>query len=318
MSLEEAFLRNIVAHPEDDVPRVVYADWLQEQPDAARQARGEFIAAQCAIFRDQEHGPFRKQMKKRQRELQAQHRAVWLDGLTDLAKNVDFERGFAERVLLDGDCRPVGEWLAGVRELFRREPAIRHLRITPAGADRDPLLTSRLVRFPELRRLVTLALESNAIHPDQARTGRPWTGWRAALAAEREPARGRGDRRPGPGARPERPGSMALGNCQVGRGLAALARSPHLNRLLFLGLERNEFERARLARPGDIFGPGGAADLVAANVQPQRGRRPRPAERPSGGAPGQAGPWLQQHAGIGRAPLTWPDARGCRISASWT
>src|SRR5262249_2653590 len=40
---EVAFLEAIRAHPEDDDPRLVYADWLEEQGDP----RGDFIRAHC-------------------------------------------------------------------------------------------------------------------------------------------------------------------------------------------------------------------------------------------------------------------------------
>ena len=47
MSPEEmAFLRAIDATPEDDVPRLVYADWLD---DRGHGMRAEFIRLQCEI-----------------------------------------------------------------------------------------------------------------------------------------------------------------------------------------------------------------------------------------------------------------------------
>jgi uncharacterized protein (TIGR02996 family) len=41
------FLSNILAHPNDDGPRLAYADWLEERGDP----RGEFIRVQCQIAR---------------------------------------------------------------------------------------------------------------------------------------------------------------------------------------------------------------------------------------------------------------------------
>src|SRR5262249_28074934 len=48
MSLENLFLADILERPDDDVPRLVYADWLEEhgQPE-----RAEFIRVQCQIAR---------------------------------------------------------------------------------------------------------------------------------------------------------------------------------------------------------------------------------------------------------------------------
>src|SRR5262249_8163694 len=37
------FFRDIKEHPDDDTPRLIFADWLQEHGDAAAAARGEFL-----------------------------------------------------------------------------------------------------------------------------------------------------------------------------------------------------------------------------------------------------------------------------------
>ena len=43
-----ALLEAIRASPDDDAPRLVYADWLEEHGD---QPRAEFIRVQCALAR---------------------------------------------------------------------------------------------------------------------------------------------------------------------------------------------------------------------------------------------------------------------------
>src|SRR5262249_47301302 len=45
-----AFLSDIIEHPDDDAPRLVYADWLDEHGDVA-QARAEFIRVQIELAR---------------------------------------------------------------------------------------------------------------------------------------------------------------------------------------------------------------------------------------------------------------------------
>src|ERR687897_647125 len=45
MDLHRAFLDDIIASPEDDAPRLIYADWLDENGD---EARAEFIRLQVA------------------------------------------------------------------------------------------------------------------------------------------------------------------------------------------------------------------------------------------------------------------------------
>src|SRR3954471_13618531 len=43
---DPAFIRTIAASPDDDAPRLVYADVLDETGDPAKQARAEFIRVQ--------------------------------------------------------------------------------------------------------------------------------------------------------------------------------------------------------------------------------------------------------------------------------
>ena len=43
---DKAFLKALVAHPDDDVTRLVYADWLDEQGDPAR---AEYLRADSAL-----------------------------------------------------------------------------------------------------------------------------------------------------------------------------------------------------------------------------------------------------------------------------
>src|SRR5690348_10440338 len=46
MTHEEAFLASILENPDDDAPRLIYADWLDEQ---GRHDRAEFIRIQCEL-----------------------------------------------------------------------------------------------------------------------------------------------------------------------------------------------------------------------------------------------------------------------------
>ncbi|WP_088257246.1 TIGR02996 domain-containing protein [Fimbriiglobus ruber] len=49
MSNEESLLAAIWEHPHDDLPRLVYADWLEEAGEPVRVARAEFIRVQCEL-----------------------------------------------------------------------------------------------------------------------------------------------------------------------------------------------------------------------------------------------------------------------------
>jgi uncharacterized protein (TIGR02996 family) len=63
-SVGEALFQNICAEPFDDAPRLIYADWLDEQGEAER---AEFIRVQCALARmsaDDEQAPALRQRQK--------------------------------------------------------------------------------------------------------------------------------------------------------------------------------------------------------------------------------------------------------------
>src|SRR5207248_10529310 len=59
MSDERALLAAICAEPEEDTPRLAYADWLDEHGGPPEQARAAFIRTQIERFRlpDEDHGP---------------------------------------------------------------------------------------------------------------------------------------------------------------------------------------------------------------------------------------------------------------------
>ena len=71
-----ALLRTVLDHPDDDTPRLVYADWLEEHGDPAR---AEFIRLQCRIA-ERENGaavPESDPDAARARELEVAHKARW-------------------------------------------------------------------------------------------------------------------------------------------------------------------------------------------------------------------------------------------------
>ncbi len=90
MSADEvAFLRAIAAEPEDDLPRLVYADWLDDRGDP----RGEYIRVAVELERTTTEA-----LVARERTLRAQHGATW-----QLPHEFDdqiFRRGFVETLVV--------------------------------------------------------------------------------------------------------------------------------------------------------------------------------------------------------------------------
>jgi uncharacterized protein (TIGR02996 family) len=103
MRPEDEFLHAIRAEPEEDAPRLVFADWLEEH---GRQARAEFIRAQCAVARLSEGDPHREALRQRAWELLQRHRAAWVRPCRGWVRRGTFRRGFIERVVIQGDFLP--------------------------------------------------------------------------------------------------------------------------------------------------------------------------------------------------------------------
>src|SRR5262245_61137917 len=96
----EAFMAAIRAAPEDDGPRLVFADWLDEQGE---NDRAEFIRIQLKLHGDP-YSPLRDtDLGTRQRVLAGSHFSEWFGGLRQLGARVGEEglwRGFPRRVFL--------------------------------------------------------------------------------------------------------------------------------------------------------------------------------------------------------------------------
>src|SRR5262245_54494625 len=78
MSTADALLRDICENPEDDTPRLVYADWLDEHGDADR---AELIRVQCEQARLPKDDPRGKELSQRAEELLREHDTDWVGAL---------------------------------------------------------------------------------------------------------------------------------------------------------------------------------------------------------------------------------------------
>src|SRR4051812_32622743 len=93
----EALFRAICEQPDEDTPRLVYADWLEEGGDPDR---AEFIRLQCELARLPEDGDGHP-LGRRARELLVEHEEEWAGPLKGLVMWSRFRRGFVERVGVD-------------------------------------------------------------------------------------------------------------------------------------------------------------------------------------------------------------------------
>jgi uncharacterized protein (TIGR02996 family) len=96
----EAWLDDIIAHPKDDAPRLMFADWLDEHGD---EARAEFIRVQCGLAQlypagsipelwDDGRNAARDALRRRERGLLDEHGFDWFGQLVRIAR-LDGGRG---------------------------------------------------------------------------------------------------------------------------------------------------------------------------------------------------------------------------------
>jgi uncharacterized protein (TIGR02996 family) len=96
----DAFLQAIADDPDDDAPRLIFADWLQEQDEASRR-RAEFIRVQYALRALNPDDPCRVQLEELQRNLLLAHEQEWTALLRELGvTGCQFRRGFVEKIAI--------------------------------------------------------------------------------------------------------------------------------------------------------------------------------------------------------------------------
>ncbi|MBA4191681.1 MAG: hypothetical protein C0467_27190 [Planctomycetaceae bacterium] len=167
----EAFLQRIRAYPDDDAPRLIYADWLEEQGAVGNPEwgpeRAYLIRVQIALARlhdevepDEPNAtPSARAERERartklhgrllvaERDLLDSHREDWTIPFRGLATGLEFRRGFVEEVKVS-----VLQWIRHAHELFVAGP-VRHVALL--DLDRNLPLA---FQCPYLNRLAALTV----------------------------------------------------------------------------------------------------------------------------------------------------------------
>lgn len=127
MNTEHHFVQEVRANPHDEMPRLIYADYLDEAGDP----RGELIRVQVELAGLPVGEPARLELEERQEALLDAYAEEWLAPLRALgAEGVSrrcFERGLIERVVLT-----VKNFLTHGTELCALAPALHRLELRQA------------------------------------------------------------------------------------------------------------------------------------------------------------------------------------------
>ncbi len=143
MRTGDAFLEAVIAAPDDDAPRLLYADWLEEHDDPDR---AEFIRVQCSLDRTPADDPRRQALRRREQELLGQYGWRWAEELGPGVSEWVYRRGFVERVTMGLETSA-----DHILAVLRKAP-IRHVRDISQFCD----LTGVTDALPHLGRLTGL------------------------------------------------------------------------------------------------------------------------------------------------------------------
>jgi uncharacterized protein (TIGR02996 family) len=194
MTDEEAFLEAILAGPDNDVPRLIFADWLEEHGDP----RAEFIRVQCQLARLPDDDPRCAELAAREQLLLRAYQGEWVGPVAGWSRSLKFRRGFLDELTVNletflyraeqlvalapaarVDLMELGQWVgqeaanrfaiaSRLRKLALRPELSRvtglHLSYSALTAD----CIHALLASPHLGRLRTLDLRHNALGDDGA------------------------------------------------------------------------------------------------------------------------------------------------------
>jgi uncharacterized protein (TIGR02996 family) len=139
---EAAFLDAIAEAPDDDLTRLAYADWLEENGDGDQLARAELIRVQCEADCLREWDPRRRLLLRRANAIVRKHGRAWLAPLRKkgLPWHWSFRRGFVEHV----EAKAVFFGYEA-EKLFQAAPLLRAVKFPEASNEIEELLESPLV-----------------------------------------------------------------------------------------------------------------------------------------------------------------------------
>lgn len=254
---EEGFLQAIRRDPEDPVPRLIFADWLEEQGDP----RGEFIRQHCEY---EEHGETDGAVVRARQQLEQQQRRTLIARLSHLGvRDVRFRGGFVDKVFIQG-----AEFLRRPNALFRHAPVLRGLMLRGISADRASDVMRRLAGLEKLSQLDALdltdcnlggaaieALVSGVLRPTRlVLTGNPLGGHGLQVLTQAETLRGLE--------------SLELANAQLQvYDARQLSFSTTLSRLKSVNLSGNQIADGGLRRLAFAENMRGLETLELANAE---------------------------------------------------
>lgn len=139
----EALRRAVLADPDDDTPRLVYADWLDENGQADRAA---FVRAQVEAARAEQDGPQARNATARADRILERFRPAWTRHLRGVHRS-QFRRGFVAHL----EVEPTA-FVPAAPYLFGSEP-VQELRLFRFAAPAGGVSLRPVFDLPQLNRV---------------------------------------------------------------------------------------------------------------------------------------------------------------------
>lgn len=178
-----AFLEAIRSAPDDDGPRLVFADWLEEQGETER---AEFVRGQIELERKPKRGSARGELAERVDQLKKKHFEAWFKPLSALCLGeMPIRRGFVESMEMVAQkfldhapvvfaAEPVGVFkfhdasATIVRELVKFDPLVMVRKLTIYRCEIRHATMRLMAESPRVASLRWLNLGENRIGPSGA------------------------------------------------------------------------------------------------------------------------------------------------------
>ena len=157
MTDRDAFLAAIRANPDEDTPRLAFADFLDEQGTKPDQYRADFIRTACRLARAEPYSPEWRVLGERNAKLVRKIPATWTAHLKGRAIASDFERGFIGHVTMYSK-----RFVAEGAKLFDDDP-IRTVKFATLKSARGSVPAKELFACPHLARLARVILDGSGL-----------------------------------------------------------------------------------------------------------------------------------------------------------
>ena len=169
-------LRLILQNRQEDLPRLVYSDWLEDQfrqnNDPALEARAEFIRLQVQVGSVEGIQPDQRLIFRREQHLKQTYGAFWAGELVHLAADWNFRRGFIHHLQMDA------KRFIDLHDFLAENHPIEHLHLiwgmeTPRERAED---LGKIANLPLVEELISMDLTGAGVGSDgvsQLACGRP-------------------------------------------------------------------------------------------------------------------------------------------------